>query len=315
MQFCTRLAKMCDAFSGRDNCNQPRTASCGTCPGAAPVCSANVCLPAQCGTSFAGTAGKPVAGLNIPGKQSALLGASESGGSVLYLAATSLCVNSGASLILADEAVAGTPPYVLQTIGGLASLAGFQRTEATMTLTADGLTIVGIATGNRSFLASTRSAVGLTDFSTAQVGPFAFVNAAIPPSPANVSWPVLSHDGLEFTFTVGGTTDPSVNGIYGSVRASTTAAFPAAAKLPGAIQGFGALTGLSADRRTAFVTINFGTQILTRAALRDAFSMPATSTPPYQAARVVPIAGCTLLLGTSEPGGCPAEAISTWAKM
>src|SRR5947207_6568179 len=111
MQFCARLAKSCDPFSGMDNCNQPRTANCGTCSGATPVCNANVCGPPQCGTSFASTAGKAVAGLNVAGKQSALLGASESGGSVLYLGATTTCVGGGASLVIADEATAGTPPY------------------------------------------------------------------------------------------------------------------------------------------------------------------------------------------------------------
>jgi hypothetical protein len=315
MQFCARLAKSCDSFSGMDNCNQPRTANCGTCSGTTPACNANVCVPPQCGTSFASTAGEAVADVNVPGKQSALLGASESGGSVLYLGATSLCVNSGASLIIADEAVAGAPPYALQTIGTLASLAGFQRTEETMTLTADGLTIIGVGSGARSFLTSTRTAVGLTDFSTAEVGPFAFVNAAIPSSPATVSWPVLSHDGLEFTFRAGGASDATMNGIYDSVRAATSTAFPAATKLTGAVQTFDALTGLSSDRLTAFVTVSFGTKILTRASLSDAFSAPAISTPPFQAFRVVPIERCTALIGTSEPGGCPGEAISTWAKM
>jgi hypothetical protein len=256
-----------------------------------------------------------VTGVNIVGKQSALLGASESGGSILYLEATSTCVGGGSSLVIADEAVAGTPPYVLQTIGTLASLAGFLRTEETMTLTADGLTIIGIGTGARSFLTSTRTAVGMIDFSTAAVGPFAFINAAIPPSPATLALPVLSHDGLEFTFSVGGTTDTTISGIYDSVRATTNAAFPAATKLTGAVQTFDGITGLSSDRLTAFVMKSFGTKILTRTSLTDAFAVPPMSTPPFQAARVVPIKGCATLIGTSEPGGCPAEAISTWAKM
>lgn len=315
MQFCTRQAKNCDSFSAMDNCNQPRSANCGTCSAAAPVCHANVCAPPECGTSFTGTAGTPVPGVNIMGKQSALLGASASGGSVLYLEATSTCVGGGSSVVIADEAVAGAPPYVLQTIGALTSLAGFVRTEETMTLTADGLTIIGVGTGARSFLTSTRSAVGVVDFSTAVVGPFAFLNAAIPPSPATVGLPVLSHDGLEFTFIVGGTTDTTISGSYHSVRATASAAFPAATRLPGVVQTFDGITGLSSDRMTAFVMKNFGTKILTRSSLTDAFAAPPASTPPFQAARVVPINGCAALIGTSEPGGCQAEAISTWAKM
>jgi hypothetical protein len=314
MEFCMRLTKNCDSVLGMDNCNQPRTANCGTCSGATPVCNANVCVPPECGTSFSSSPGMAVAGVNIMGKQSALLGASESGGSILYLEPTSTCVSGGSSVIIADEAVAGTPPYVLQTIGTLASLASFVRTEESMTLTADGLTIIGIGTGARSFLTSTRSAVGTTDFSTAAVGPFAFINAAIPPSPAIVSLPVLSHDGLEFIFQVVSATDTTMNGIYDSVRATMTAAFPAATKLTGAVQTFGGITGLSSDRLTAFVGV-FGTKILTRTSLTDAFVVPPMSTPPFQAARIVPIKGCTTLIGTSQPGGCAAEATSTWAKM
>jgi len=317
LQFCTRLAKTCEAFSGMDNCNQPRAASCGTCSGATPVCNANVCAAPACGTSFAGTAGTPVAGVNIVGKQSALLGASESGGSVLYLEATTTCVSGGASVVIADEAVAGTPPYVLQTIDTLASLAGFQRTEETMTLTASGLEVIGVGTGGRRLLASTRTAVGMIDFSAAAVGPFAFVNASIPPSPASLSWPVISRDGLELTFTVAGATDTMLNGIYDSVRATTNTTFPAATRVTGAVQTFAAITGLSSDRMTAFVTMGFasGTEILTRASLSDAFVVPPTSMPPFQAIRIVPIEGCARLIGTSQPGGCQNEAISTWAKM
>ena len=104
-----------------------------------------------------------------------------------------------------------------------------------------------IGTGARSFLTSTRTAVGMIDFSTAAVGPFAFINAAIPPSPATVGLPVLSHDGLEFTFSVGGTTDTTISGIYDSVRATTNATFPAATELTGAVQTFDGITGLSSD--------------------------------------------------------------------
>jgi hypothetical protein len=48
-QMCTRLAKNCNAFSGTDNCGQPRSiTSCGTCEAAYLVCGtfvANVCPP------------------------------------------------------------------------------------------------------------------------------------------------------------------------------------------------------------------------------------------------------------------------------
>ena len=99
------------------------------------------------------------------------------------------------------------------------------------------------------------------------------------------------------------------------MRATTTAAFPAATKLTGAVQTFDGITGLSSDRLTAFVTKSFSTKILTRTSLTDEFAVLPTSTPPFQAARIVPLKGCATLIGTSEPGGCQNEAISTWAKM
>jgi hypothetical protein len=312
--FCARIGKNCGSVMDADNCDQIRTVDCGMCSGGTPVCSpTNVCIAPECGTSFVGTAGTPITDLNIAGRQSALLGVAANGGSVLYLRATTMCLPTGATLVIADEAVAGTPPFVVQPLAGVAGLGGFAKTEETMTLSADGLTIVGVGTDNRSFLSSSRSAVGGTDFSMASAGLFATLNISLPAGPANVSWPLLSHDGLGFTFRVGGS-DANTNGIYETTRTSTTAAFPPATKLPGVVQTFDALSGMSSDRLTAFVTMNFGTQILTRPALDQPFAAPTSSTPPGSAFRVVPVTGCGLLFGTCEPGGCANESICTWAK-
>jgi hypothetical protein len=257
--------------------------------------------------------GTAVPGLTMAGKQSALLGASSTGQSVLYLQATTTCVTTGpASLTIADEAVAGTPPYVLQSLDAVANLGGFAKGEETMTLTADGLTVIGVATGGLSFLASKRSAVGATDFSLAAAGDFAAINAAVPAAPASLSWPLLSGDGLAFYYRVAGASDTTANGIYEALRASTTAPFAAATLMPGDVQTFESISGISSDRMTVFVTKTFATQLLTRDSLAQPFTTPTMSTPPGQAFRVVPIAGCTLI-GTSEPGGCQNEAISTWA--
>jgi hypothetical protein len=312
--FCMRLGKNCGSVMDNDNCNQVRTAACGVCSGGTPVCSAaNTCVAPECGTSFVGTAGTPVAGLNSMGLQSALLGVAANGGSVLYLRGTTGCVGAGADLLIADEAVAGTPPFVVQALTNVANLAGFARTEETMTLSADGLTIVGVGTDGRSFLSSTRSAVGGTDFTATSAGLFATLNISLPAAPATVSWPLLSHDGLGFSFRVDGS-DANTNGIYETTRTSTTTAFPVAAKLPGTIQTFESISGMSSDRLTAFVTMNVGTHILTRPAIDQPFVAPASSTPPGSAFRVVPTTGCGVLFGTCEPGGCNAETICTWAK-
>jgi hypothetical protein len=314
MAFCARLGKNCGSVMDADNCDQIRTAECGACSGGTPVCSAtNVCVAPECGTSFVGTAGTPITDLNLPNIQSALLGVAANGGSVLYLRATTACVTSGSDLLIADEAVAGTPPYVIHSLGSNPNLAGFSRVEESMTLSADGLTIVGVGTDNRSFLTSSRSAVGGTDFSAASAGLFATLNISLPAAPATVSWPLLSHDGLGFTFRIDGS-DANTNGIYETTRTATTAAFPPATKLPGAIQTFESISGMSSDRLTAFVAMNFGTQIVTRPAVDQPFTAAAGSTPPGNAFRIVPIAGCGLLFGTCEPGGCNNEGICTWAK-
>jgi hypothetical protein len=312
-EFCVRLDKTCEAVANMDNCGQARSANCGTCSGNTSACVANVCTAPVCGTTFT-SPGTVVPSVNVQARQSALLGASTSGQSVLYLQATGVgspCVGGGAALTIGDEAVAGTQPYVIQNITAVANLAGFSRIEETMTLSSDGLTIIGVATGNRSFLASHRSAVTMIDFSLAAAGDFATINAALPASPASVSWPVISADGLAFYYQVAGATDTTMNGIYESVRASATVAFPAATKMPAAVQAFEAISGMSSDRMTAFVAMSFGTHIMTRSSLSAPFTVPAASTPPTPAFRVLPIGGCTAL-GTTEPGGCGNEAIATW---
>jgi hypothetical protein len=311
--FCMRIGKTCEMVSDTDNCGQARSASCGVCSGSTSACVANVCTAPVCGNTFMAAPGTPITSLNTAGKQSALLGASKSGQSVLYLQATGQCVTNGPqTLTIADEAVAGSPPYVTHTLAGVANLNGFTQAEETMTLTADGLTIIGVGTGSHSFLSSTRSAVAMTDFSLAASGDFAMVNAGLPSAPATVSWPYMTSDGLAFYFQVGGATVVAMNGIYESVRASTSVAFPAATRMPMTVQGFESITGMSSDRMTAFMGMSFGTKLLTRNSLSQPFAAPATSTPPGNAWRVVPIAGCTAI-GTCEPGGCQNEGICTWA--
>jgi hypothetical protein len=296
-----------------DNCGQARSTDCGMCSGTTSACVANVCTAPVCGTAFQIAPGTQVASVNTAGQQAPLLGASKTGQSLLFLQPTaSACVGGGSALMIGDEAVAGSPPYVNRNISGLANLVGFSRAEETMTLTADGLTIIGVGTSGRNFLASHRTAVGMTDYTLALEGDFATLNGTIP-SPGSLAWPVISADGLAFYYSLSGATDTTLNGTYESVRASTGVPFPAATKMPAEVQAFWSLTGMSSDRMTAFMGLNYGTQLMTRNSLSAPFTAPATSSPPGQAWRVVPIAGC-IAIGTSEPGGCANEKISTWTE-
>lgn len=307
--FCTRVSKTCETVANMDNCGQARTADCGTCTGT-DACEANVCEAPVCGTTFA-AAGTIVDSLHVT-RQTALAGASATGQSVLYLQTGAAAACGGFSLYIADEAVANTPPYVPQQ---LANLGGFSRAEETLALAPDGLTIIGASTDGRTFVESKRSAIGASDFSQPVTGDFVTLDAALPPAPATVRWPVLSTDGLAFYYQVVGATVVAMNGEYEALRTSTAMPFPAGTRMPASVQALltadGGISGMSSDRMTAFVAVGFGTKLLTRTSLSQPFTAPTASTPPGAAYRVVPISGCTAI-GTCEPGGCNNEAICTW---
>ena len=248
-EFCARLGKSCESVTGNDNCGMPRTVtSCGTCGAAAPACVGNVCSVPVCSTVFA-TSGTNVTAVSVAAVQDDLLGASTTGDSLLLLRpASGTCgVNT---LFIADATTSGSmAAYNVQNIN---ALAGFQKAEETMTLTGDGLTIIGTDATAKAFTTSTRSAVGMTDFGTAATGPFASINTAILASGGTASWPVLSSDGLAFYYRIGGATASTDNGIYEAIRASSSASFPAGTKMPAAVQAFDGVSGISTDRMTLF---------------------------------------------------------------
>jgi hypothetical protein len=306
--FCTRVAKTCDTVSDTDNCGQPRSTDCGACSGT-NVCISNVCKPPVCGSTFQGVPGTTVASVLV-GRQTALCGASTSGQSILYLQTVQNSTCGNFILTIADEAVAGTLPYVPHPLVQAPNLGGLSKVEETLVLAPDGLTIIGAATDGRTFLESKRSAIGMTDFSLAAAGDFATLDAGIPPAPASLHWPVLSADGLAFYYHVVGATDTTLNGEYEALRASTAMPFPVGTLMPAAVQPFDGITGMSSDRMTAFVTMGFSTRLMTRTSLSQPFTL-STGTPPGAAYRVMPIAGCTAI-GTCEPGGCQNEAVCTW---
>jgi hypothetical protein len=307
-EFCTRQVKDCDIVSGVDNCGMARVANCGTCADPTPVCAANVCRAPDCGTapSFTSPA-TVVSSASASGQQDALLGASADGVSVLLLRGTDVtftyCVASptaGRAVLLGDDPT-GTQTYTVQDISTVASIASFSKAEESMTLSADGLTIIGVVTAG-GFGATTRSAVGQTDFGAVSTADFANLGL---PTGGGLNWPVISADGLAFYFHAAGS---SADGIYEALRASTGVPFSAAQLMPAAVQAYGGMMGMSRDRLTAFLSSGFGTAIMTRLSVSDPFAVPAISVPPG-VWRAVPVAGCTKVLGTCEPGGCDKEDI------
>jgi hypothetical protein len=277
---------------------------------------ANVCKAPVCDGTYAGTGTTVTSLSNVGGAQDALLGVSGTGGSVLYLHTTVAgCIGANTVLTMADAATVNlpTPPtYVGRPIGSQMALSGFSQKEESMTLTADGLTIVGVATGGKTFLESKRSAVGQVDFSAAAAGSFATVNASIP-ALGGVAYPVASADGLAFYYQVSGAKVADMNGIYEATRTQTALPFNAGVKMAAPIQAYEAVTGISSDRMSLFVTASFNTTILTRTSLSQIF-VKGSVTPPSLAYRVAPVSTCGVLFGTCEPGGCAGETICIWTK-
>jgi hypothetical protein len=310
-ELCDKANASCDPITTVDRCGHARTVDCGSCSGATPACIAHVCRATVCGTRFSAH-GTAVASVSQSGVQEALLGASADGNTLLYLRGTpTACVFlPGARLLLADAATSGGMDYTSQDITALPNLAGFTQAEETMTLTPDGNTIIGVARSG-GFKLSSRSGAGNIDFGPASAGPFTAINTQL--GSATVMWPVLSPDRLAFYYNVVVGSSALVTGTYESIRGSTTAAFPAGTLMPPAVQSWTAVSAISSDRLTLFVTQNFGTSLMGRGSLLQPFSNLATQQPPGSAYRVVPIDGCQKLIGTCEPGGCLNEDICVWS--
>jgi hypothetical protein len=315
VDFCKRLGKTCEGLTANDNCGVSRTVtSCGVCTLDGGACIDNVCKTPACNGSYAGT-GTTIPSLNLPSVQAAMLGVSGDGASVLFLRGVQGCLLNTTPLKIADATSVNlpTPPtYVVQDIGSLPALAGMTRQQQSMTLSPDGLTIIGVGVGDQTFLESKRSAVGQTDFSVAAAGAFNTVNASLPQG-GKFTLPVISADGLAFYYSIYNAQNAALNGIYEATRLQTNVPFDAGTKMPAIVQNYDGITGISADRMTLFVTKSFNATILSRASVTQPFAT-SNIAPPTSASRVQSIATCGYLFGTCAPGGCPAESICIWAR-
>ena len=305
-----------------DGCAGPGGAKRPGCAGAVPVSAAKPSgtgmigtakpsLGAVCGGKF--SPGRVVDSVSTSGVQEALLGASASGATLLYLSGPShQCVGRyGTSLQLADRVEASGDSYAITDVTTLPALARFSRLEATMTVSPDGKSVIGAGARGDGFLVSTRSRLGASDFAAPVAGPFATIDATLPKR-AWVGWPVLSADGLAFYYKLQDSGDATTDGIYESVRDSTSSDFPVGTRMPEPVQAWGSVTGVAPDRLTLYVTRDFGTHLMTRASTSEPFAEQPGSAWPVSAYRVSPIDGCRLI-GTCEPGGCWREDICVWS--
>ncbi|MFT3696078.1 MAG: hypothetical protein QM831_23270 [Kofleriaceae bacterium] len=299
--LCAHANATCEEVTATDNCGQTRTAACGTC-GGTDACVANSCQAPVC-NSLSWPTQSLVTSLNDNAKQDAVLAISGDSKTVLTQRSSGTC--GGFQLIIADSNGTALVP---QSLAQNTMLQGMRITqEATLTLTPDGLTIIGVSTDGHSFLSSTRAAFGGTVFAAATGTDFANLSVT---GNAVLGSPVISADGLEFFYDVLG------DGIYESVRASKNVPFPAGTKMPADIQTYGSVSGISSDRMTLFLGTNtFSTVVFTRKSVKEAFSNPnAPGNPPTGPGfRTRPSGDCQMVIATSTPGGCQAEEVATWS--
>jgi hypothetical protein len=287
-ELCERNGATCGSVTAIDNCGDERTTSCG---GACPAVCSNL--------EF--TQSPFVPEINDPSQQDVIVGNNADGTTILNQR-RSICF--GAFTLLLIDGV-GTRPLVtdLTTLPNLAVM-NTER-ESAMTMTADGLTILGVNRSDTGLVASTRSAIGNVDFSPAAAGNFAAIAVV---APGFLSAPVLSADGLELYYQVLNL-GPGVDGIYASVRTSTSMPFANGTRLTDPfIAEQHLVTGISSDRRSLFLQGPQGMFVLTR----DDVSQPFTNTaapalpPQVPGFRTRPLGDCQTLIGTCT-GGCTGE--------
>jgi hypothetical protein len=305
--FCARLGATCEDETAADNCGTMRTASCGTC-GGTDACVANVCKAPVC-SSFAFPNQTLATALNDTGKQDAVTGVTPDGKTILSQRGQS-CGNF--RLILSDTSGLVTTNHDLT---GNAELSAMQiASEGTLALTADGLTIIGTSADGTALLASHRAALGSATFSAATGTDF--TNLAVV-APRRIDFPVISSDDLALYYRITGDADPSVDGLYESVRTSTSVPFPAGTRMSNLVSSFGAVTGISTDRMTLFLQTNsFSTVALTRRSLVQPFTNPNMPAPPpvVPGFRTRPLGDCNSLVATCTPGGCAGEEVCVFTK-
>jgi len=182
------------------------------------------------------------------------------------------------------------------------------RAKSSLTLTADGFTVIGASVDGTRFLEATRPAIGNYVFGAASGTEFSVLAVT---EPTQVDCPVISSDRLAFYFRVTDNPDPNKDGKYESVRESTKVPFPVAKKMPGRVQDFDEIIAVSSDRMTLFVqSETTGMAALSRKSLRDPFENPnfPGAAPKVPGFNTRPVGDCQALVG-NQTNECPLSDI------
>jgi len=203
--------------------------------------------------------------------------------------------------------------FVPQNLTDLTALTPIAVGETdVLTMTADGLTIIGASWGgldDTEFFQATRTAIGSTTFGSASNSDFAALTVA---SPSRLSSPAISGDKLAFYFRISGNTDRTKNGLYETIRDSTAVPFPPATRLPKELQVYKSINGISSDRMTLFVQDGAHVTALTRKSLREPFTTLGAAPIPGFDTR--PLGDCQRLVGTYSALGCADQEIAIFTK-
>ncbi len=248
------------------------------------------------------TLGAKVPGINVDGRQEALLGASADGDTILYLAGPRCSLDR---LLLARRHGSTFVPVDLTDQLDRSRVGIF---EGCCTLSADGQELV-LASATRTGFVQARL-----------VG-----NRVLPPDPieliarpasGTVRYPVLGADALTLYYHLedpgpAGDAGPR-DGTYQTQRSDRRSAFTRPQRLTGRARRYEYLTGVSSDGLSVFMTVDFETRVLVRASAAEPFGDPAPGLIPASLPgwRAIPLGDCRRILTTSTPGGCEGEDIA-----
>jgi hypothetical protein len=303
-ELCASVANACESHAVTDSCGAQRTVDCGGCSGG-QGCVVGTCRTPVC-TSF-DFASAPLPTFARAGMEDSIGAVTPDAQVILYIQSVASC--GAFHLVVADENAPGSGAYTLRDVTPAFAGLGLHTGQDAHAITADGLTIIARSADGRRLLSTRRSALHQVDFGPASAADFEAINAQAAASAGDLHAPVISADGLELFYSIGGVA-PSLGGIYTSVRASTAVPFPAGAKIPAAMP-YPRVTGVSSDRLTLFVYDAFQGRVLTRNSTRQPFTNPnapgaPTLLPHWQHK---PLADCSKIVAMASAGGCQNEDV------
>ena len=304
LAFCTRIGNACERHTEMDNCGTQRTVDCGGCTGGRG-CVVGTCKAPVC-TTFDYTSA-PLSAFTRAGIEDSIGATTPDGQVILYIQSVSTC--GGFHLVVADETTPGSGLFTLRDVTTAFGSLGLYTGQDGHTITADGLTIITISPDGKRLLSTKRSAINLVDFGPGSTTDFDQINGQLAGGAGGFRGPAISADGLELFYSILGAA-PASNGIYSSVRSSTSVSFPAGTKIEAAMP-YPIVTGVSSDRLALFVFEPFQGRVLERNSTSLPFTNPNAPGPPglLPGWQHKPLADCSKLVAMTSPGGCHNEDI------